>query len=72
MAVCAEDQFTRADIILDHNLMAHTFAFPEINIVFFCEISHFLLGCCCFRAVRRYIMIHDKHKLACICNVRIL
>ena len=71
MAVCTKDQFTRTDIILDHNLMADTFSFPEINIMFFCKISHLLLRCCCFRAVRWYIMIHDKHQLACICNVRI-
>ena len=71
MAVCTKDQFTRTDIILDHNLMADTFSFPEINVMFFCKISHLLLGCCCFRTVRRYVVVNDKNKFFCICNMRI-
>ena len=51
MAVCTKDQFTRTDIILDHNLMADTLSFPEVNPVLFCKISHFLLRCRCLRTV---------------------
>ena len=72
MAVCAKDQFTRANIILDHNLVADTLAFPEINVVFFCKVSHLLLGCCCLRAVRRYVVVNDENEFLCICNVRMV
>ena len=71
MAVCTKDQFARTHIIFDHDLMTYAFTFPEINVVCFCKISHFFLRRCCFRAVRRYVMVHDKYKFLCICNVRI-
>ena len=71
MTVCAKDQLARTHIIFNHDLMTYTFAFPEINVVCFCKISHFFLRRCCFRAVRRYVMVHDKYKFLCICNVRI-
>ena len=71
MAVSTEDQLSRTDIILDHDLVADTLSFPEINIIFSCKISHLFLGCRCFRAVRRYVMVYDKYQLLCICNMRI-
>ena len=51
MAVSSEDQFSRTDIVLHHNLMADTLSFPEVNPVLFCKISHFLLRCRCLRTV---------------------
>ena len=69
MAVCSEDQLTRADIMLHHDLVAYTLALPEINVVLSCEVAHLLLGCSSLRAVRRNIVIHDKDHLLRICNM---
>ena len=72
MTVRTKNQLTRTNIVFDHNLMADTLAFPEINTVFLCKISHLFLRCRRFRAIRRHIVVNNKNKLLCICNVRIL
>ena len=70
MAVSAEDQLARADVILDHHLMAYTFSLPEINAILSCKITHFFLGCRCFRAVGRHVVVNDENELFRIRNVR--
>ena len=72
MAVSAEDQLARADIVLDHHLMAYTFSFPEVNVVLSCKITHLFLGCCCFRAVGRHVVVNDKNQLFRIRDVRMV
>ena len=72
MAVSAKDQFARADIVLDHHLMAYTFSLPEINVVLSCKITHFFLGRRCFRAVGRYVVVNDKNQLFRIRDVRMV
>ena len=72
MAVSAKDQLARADIVLDHHLMAYTFSFPEVNVVLSCKITHLFLGCCCFRAVGRHVVVNDENELFRIRNVRVV
>ena len=72
MAVSTKDQFTRADIIFHHDLVADTFSLPEINAILSCKITHLFLGCCCFRAVGRNVVVDDENELFRIRNVRVV
>ena len=72
MAVSAEDQLARADVVLDHHLMAYTFSFPEINVVLSCEITHLFLRCRCFRAVGRYVVVYNENQFFRVRNMRVI
>ena len=69
MAVCAEDQLAGTDIILHHHLMTYAFALPEINMILFGKVPHFLLGSSGFRIIGGNVVVHNKHELLCVLDM---
>ena len=69
MAVRSEDQFTRADMVFHHDLMADTLSLIKFDAVLFCKITHFLLGSSGLRTVGGNVVVHDPHQFTHICDV---
>ena len=63
VAVRAEDQLARGDVLLHHHLMAHALTLIEGDAVLLREIAHLLLGRCRLHGITGNVVVHDPHKL---------